>query len=125
MSSWPPLDELIWLFEADPVVEYEDLGYPVAATTFTSTRGDTRIECTVEPYTNSLSIRCDEQGQERFRLHLWGIIDEIHIDRVHGREALVASIVNAVPFRRLRLEMRPAPLLTWESVAPWAPGTAS
>ena len=125
MPSWPTLDDLIWLFEADPVVKHEDVGCPVAATTFTSTRGDTSIECTVEPYTDSLSIRCEEQGQERFRLHLWGIIDEIHVDRVHGREALVASIARALPFHRLRLEMRPAPLLTWESVAPRAPDTPS
>ena len=73
---------------------------------------------------NSLSIRCEERGQERLRLHLWGIIDEIHVDRIHG-EALVASIVKALPFHHLRLEMRPAPRLIWDSVAPWAPGTVS
>lgn len=124
MSSWPPLHELIQLFESDPVVD-DDRGYPVSATTFNSARGDTGIECTVEPYTNSLSIRCEEHGQERFRLHLWGIVDEIHVDRVHQREALVASMVSAVPFHHLRLEMRPAPRLAWESVAPWAPGIDS
>jgi hypothetical protein len=124
MSAWPSLDDLIWLFEAEPAIEHEDLGYPTAAATFTTTRGVTLVECTVEPYMNSISIRFVEQSEERLRLHLWGSVEEVHVDRHGSGEALVASMVDRVPFHALRLEMKPSPRITWSAVAPWAPGSS-
>lgn len=121
MSTWPQLDELVWLFESDPSVEYEDLGYPTSATTFTSERGTTEVECTVEPYTNSLTVRLSDSGQERLRLHLWGLIEGLSLDREHGREALVVTMVPGSGFHELRIEMKPTPRVSWESEAPWAP----
>jgi hypothetical protein len=125
MSTWPQLDDLVWLFEAEPVIEYEDLGYPTSATTFTTERDATEVECTVEPYMNSLTIRLSERGEERLRLHLWGLIDGIVVDREHGREALVATMVRRAGFHELRIEMRPNPRVFWESEPPWAPGVGS
>jgi hypothetical protein len=122
MTTWPLLDELIWLFESDPVVEYEDLRYPDTATTFTTIRGTTEVECTVEPYMNSMSIRLSEAGEERLRLHLWGVIDGLVLDRVHGHEALVAILTEGSGFQELRLELKPSPRVSWSSEAPWAPG---
>ena len=122
MATWPELDDLIWLFETNPVVEYEDLGYPVAATTFVTVRGTTEVECTIEPFMNSISITLSESGQERMRLHLWGLIDGLVLDRTHDREALVATINGDAGFHELRLEMKPSPRVSWSSIAPWAPG---
>lgn len=121
MTVWPQLDDLIWLFETDPQVQYEDLGYPVAATTLVTTRSATEVECTVEPYLNSLSIRLSESGEERLRLHLWGIVDELVIDRIHGREALVATMNKGAGFDELRLELKPSPRVSWSSKPSWTP----
>ena len=122
MSMQPRLDELIWLFESEPSVEYDDLGYPTSATTFVTTRGSAEVECTIEPYMNSLTIRLCEGGEERLRLHLWGLVDRVAVDRLHGQEALVAAMVPGAGFQELRLQMRPSPSVSWASEAPWAPG---
>ena len=122
MTTWPQLDDLIWLFEADPLIESEDLGYPDAATTFITIRGSTEVECTIEPYMNSMSVTLSESGQERLRLHLWGLIDRLVLDRTHDREALVAAMNQDAGFHELRLELKPSPRVSWSSTAPWAPG---
>jgi hypothetical protein len=121
MSNWAPVEDLVWLFEAAAQVEHGDLGYPVSAATFTTTRGHTLVECTIEPYMNSISLRMEEKGEERLRLHLWGLVDEVRVTRDRGREALLVSMIESVPLRELRLELKPVPRLTWEAVAPWAP----
>jgi hypothetical protein len=125
MESHPAVEDLTWLFEVEPRIEFEDLGYPVSATTFVTTRGETRVECTIEPYMNSVTVVLDERGDERVRLHLWGIVNEGHVDRHDGHEALVLSFVADVPFDRLRLELKPIVRLVWESVKPWAPGVST
>jgi hypothetical protein len=121
MTFWPKLDDLIWLFESDPVFEFEDLRYPDAATTFTTIRGATEVECTVEPYMNSISIRLSEGGDERLRLHLWGLVDGLALDRTHDCEALVATMKEGAGFLALRLELKPSPRFSWSSKFPWAP----
>lgn len=118
MSDYPSLDELIWLFESDPSMEYEDLDYPVSATTFETNRGAHLVQCTVEPYTNSVSICLEHDGAQVVSLTLDGMVEEAHIDRVHG-EALVLSTISSLPFRQLRLELKPRLLLTWSSIPPW------
>jgi hypothetical protein len=123
MSNWAAIEDLIWLFEVEPQIEHDDVGYPVSATTFTTTRGSTLVECTIEPYMNSVTLSCVEQGEQRVLLHLWAVVDEVAVDRGPGRETLVVSMVPELPFRKLRLELKPSVRLTWESVAPWAPGT--
>jgi len=122
MSSWPSRDELIWLFEAEPSVDGDDLGYPASATTFTTTRSGTEVECTIEPYTNSVTIRLVEGGAERLRLHLWGLVDRVTVDRLHGQEALVVAMVPGSGFHELRLQLRPGPSVSWASQAPWEHG---
>jgi hypothetical protein len=74
---------------------------------------------------NSVTVVLDERGDERVRLHLWGIVNEGHVDRHDGHEALVLSFVADVPFDRLRLELKPIVRLVWESVKPWAPGVST
>lgn len=113
MSAWPDLEELIWLFEAEPHFEFEDLGYPNAATSFRTTRGDTHVQCTIEPYLNSLTVRVLEGDEQRLRLHRWRTVERLVVDRVHGAEALVATIVPEVPSSELRLTLKPNPSVSW------------
>lgn len=122
MTSWAAIDDLIWLFESEPQFAHADLGYPVSATTFTTVRGSTFVECTIEPYMNSLTLRCVEQGEERVLLHLWGVVDTIAVDKSEARETLVVTLLSELPFRALRLDLKPSVRLAWASVAPWAPG---
>ena len=83
-----------------------------------ATLPDTFTRCPLTGRVCSLSIRHAEGDDEHLRLHLWGIVEEVHIERLHDREALIASMVETVPFHELRLEMKPAPHLAWSSIAP-------
>lgn len=115
MATWPQLHDLIWLFESGPVVEFEDLGYPIAATTSTTIRGATEVECTIEPSTSSMSITLSEAGEVRLRLQLWGLVEGAVVDRTHEREALVATMSDDAGFDELRLELKPSPQVSWSS----------
>jgi hypothetical protein len=110
------MEELVWLFETDPLFDDDRAGYPASATTFTTRRHSTEIEFTIEAFAASVTVRLSEAGEERLRLHLWGIVDTVELDRSSGHEALVASMIAGVPFRALRLELKPTPRVWWESV---------
>ena len=105
MSAWPALENLVWLFEVAPEKPLDPLGYPTVEATFVTTRGETTVECTIEPYRNSITIRSTEGGEERLVLHLWDIVDEVRVDRDRRSEALVVSMIAEVPFHDLRLQL--------------------
>ncbi len=105
MTSWAAIEDLIWLFESEPQFKYAEVGYPVSATTFTTLRGSAFVECTIEPYMNSLTLRCVEQDEERVLLHLWGVVDTLVVEKSNGRETLVVTLLSDLPFRTLRLDL--------------------
>ena len=113
MTAWPRLEDLIGLFEADPSFDGDESSYPADGVTFTTQRGATEVECSIEPWLSSLTIRTREAGEQRMCLRLWGLVDVVTVDVVHGHEALVATMVPAAGFQELRLELKPSPNLTW------------
>lgn len=57
MSSYPELHELIWLFEVDPEIRDEDLGWPISEVTFTTRRGSWEIRCSIGVYDYTVGSR--------------------------------------------------------------------
>lgn len=120
MSGWPELDELVWLFEADPTFEFDDWDYPTCATAFTTRRDAWTIDCVIEVFTGSLTIVLSQAGHEVVRLDLWGVVAGVVVDRTHGHEALVAIMSAESRMSELRLELRPMPSVSW---TPWPIGS--
>ena len=63
MASWPELHDLIWLFEAEPKIEFPDIGWPVSQATFVTARGSWRVICTIAPYVYTVDLRLGQGGR--------------------------------------------------------------
>jgi invasion protein IalB len=107
MSNFPPLHELVWLFESDPEVEDEDLGWPTSGATFRTTRGSWGVECTIEPYDHSVTVLCSLDDQDAVRLSFRQNVDMVTVDRTHDIEALVITFQPSALLWPVRFQLKP------------------
>jgi hypothetical protein len=126
MEPVPSYEDLIWLFEAEPVYRYADdereAGYefgwrelwPYTAATFRTTRASYDIEMYIEPGYEAvrLRLRTGPEGAELLDLDLRGV-RTVGVERIHGRELLRLDFPGSSPASTLWLRMKPDVALHW------------
>jgi hypothetical protein len=126
MEPVPSYEDLIWLFEAEPVYRYAEderaAGYefdwrelwPYTAVTFRTTRTGYEIEMYIEPgYEHvRLRLRTTPGGTELLDLDLRGV-RTVGVERIHGRELLRLDYPDDSPASTLWLRMKPDVTLLW------------
>ena len=119
MSSWPELQDLIWFFEVEPEVQYEDLGWPTSPATFVTLRVPWVVRCTIAPYDYTVELDCSVDGTEALHLKLNGIVDALVIERTHGAEAMTIRPQEGADLGPLRLQLKPSVSVSGETLLPW------
>ncbi len=126
MEPVPSYDDLIWLFEAEPVYRYADdereAGYefdwrelwPYTAVTFRTVRGGYDVEMYIEPGYEivRLRLRTAPDGAELLDLDLRGV-QYVGVEGIHGRELLRVDFPDGSPASTLWLRMKPDVALRW------------
>lgn len=126
MEPVPSYDELIWLFESEPIYRYADderaAGYefdwcelwPYTAVTFATTRAGYDIEMYIEPGYEivRLHIRLDPNATDLVDLDLQGV-QTVAVERLQGRELLRIDFPDGSPASTLWLRMKPDVMLSW------------
>ena len=119
MDAYPPLDDLIWLFESGPEIEHEDIGWPASAATFTTTRGSWTVSVHLAPYMYTVEIRLSQGGKDLVRLAMKEVVSKVDVDRTHGIEALVVSFDRNSRLDALRLTLKPDVSVTFDTTRVW------
>ena len=119
MTSFPSLDELLWLFECEPEVQFADEAWPISGATWTTNRGSLLVVCTIVPYERSVQITISTAGERVAEIHLLGVVDYITVDRTHGAEALEAHCVSSAHLEPMRLQMKPHVSISATTAPPW------
>lgn len=126
MEPVPSYEDLIWLFEAEPVYPYTEgeraAGYefgwrelwPYTAVTFRTVRAGYEIEMDIEPGYEvvRLRLRAVTDGAELVDLNLGGV-RTVGVERIHGRELLRLDFPDDSPASTLWLRMKPDVTLLW------------
>lgn len=120
MASWPELHDLIWLFEAEPKIEFPDIGWPVSQATFVTARGSWRVICTIAPYVYTVDLRLGQGEEDVVRLRFPEVVQTVEVDRTHGVEALVVSFDRDSRAGALRLQLKPSVAVMFDAQPPWA-----
>ncbi|GAB3831823.1 hypothetical protein GCM10027610_022800 [Dactylosporangium cerinum] len=126
MDPVPSYEELIWLFEAEPVYRYVEGErtadyefdwrelWPYTAVTFQSTRAGYDIEMYIAPGYEvvRLRLRVAPNGAELLDLALRGV-RSVGVERIHGRELLRLDFPDGSPASTLWLRMKPDVAVLW------------
>ncbi|GAA2600781.1 hypothetical protein GCM10010399_34480 [Dactylosporangium fulvum] len=125
MEPVPSYEDLIWLFEAEPVYRYAEderaTGYefdwrelwPYTSVTFRTTRAGHDIEMDIEPGYELVRLRLHAvSGAELLDLDLRGVCS-VGVERIHGRELLRVDFPDNSPASTLWLRMKPDVTIAW------------
>jgi hypothetical protein len=124
MTPVPSLDELIWLFEAEPTPRHPDevlpgggsvdwrRDWPHTTVTFELHRGDTRLVCTVSPGYEQVRLICRQADDETVDLALRRVIG-MAVERLHDRELLRLDFRDDGVVGPLYLRTKPTVGLAW------------
>lgn len=126
MEPTPSYDDLIWLFEAEPIYRYADderaTGYefgwrelwPYTAVTFQTSRAGFDIEMYIEPGYEivRLRLRTTSNDAELLVLDLQGV-QSVGVERDNGRELLRVDFPDGAPAATLWLRMKPDVVMHW------------
>ncbi len=107
MASFPSEDELVWLFESEPELQFPDERWPISAATWTTTRDGITVDCNIAPFESSVHIWCRQGEHAIAELRLLYTVDLVTIDRTHGQEALVVFCSQDARLAPVRLQLRP------------------
>lgn len=119
IDAYPGLDELIWLFEVEPEVHHEDLGWPASAATFRTTRGPWTLVVEIAPYMYTVEISLRQNTNEVVRLAMKEVVRTLSIDRTHGIEALVVGFDRNSRLDALRLTLKPDVYISFDTTRIW------
>lgn len=122
MSSYPSIEDLIWLFEVEPDIQYEDLGWPQSDATFDSTRGAWRVSVLIDVYSQDLMIKIWHSGEIVVDVWFKRIVDRLAIDRSAGRECLGITFVDRCEMKPATLTLKPSMSLMAANRLPWEIG---
>lgn len=126
MEPAPSYEDLIWLFEAEPVYWYAEderaAGYefdwrelwPYTAVTLQTKRAGYDIEMNIEPGYEvvRLRLRAAPGGAGLLDLDLPGV-RSVGVERIHGRELLRLDFPDNSPASTLWLRIKPDVALFW------------
>jgi hypothetical protein len=118
IEEFPSLDELIWLFEAQPVLD-DDVGWPVSPATFETTRDDWKVSVYVDPYGYSVGLFAEHQGARVLELSLYGMVETVTIERRQGREGLNVYPMESANLQPLHLTLKPRVSVTFGTKPAW------
>lgn len=113
IDVFPPMEDLVWLFESEPIYPFGAETWPYAPVRFVLDRGADRIEVEIEPAEGSVTIELHRGGQQTLNLglrHVRGLGTERRPDR----ELLHVDFDEAVPADALWLQTKPTVALTWQ-----------
>ena len=126
MEPVPDYDELIWLFEDEPIYRYAEderaTGYefgwralwPYTSVTFRTTRVGYEIAMDIEPGNDvvRLRLRTETDGAELLDLNLTGV-RTVGVVREGNRELLRVDFPDGAPAATLWLRMKPDVTVLW------------
>jgi len=118
MDPMPTLEDLVWLFESEPVypVGVEDAPWPYACVRFALTRGSIRVELEVEPASELVRLSMSSGGGELVSLELHQVRSLV-VEKRAGRELLGLVFDEQLPFDGLWLQTKPSLSVTWRTGA--------
>lgn len=126
MEPIPSYEDLVWLFEAEPIYLDADDAHPAegwygwrypwpyTSVTFRTVRAGYEIELDIEPGYEQvrLRLRAAAGGADLVHLHLAGVCT-VGIDRTKGRDLLRVDFPDDAPAATLWLRMKPDVALQW------------
>lgn len=121
MEPVPAVEDLIWLFEAEPRGDSDEnwQGYwPYASVAFTTVRDDYTVEFSVNPGYEDAGLTLQRNGRPLATLTLTGV-ESVAVERLHGAEELVLRFRDS-KLAALRLVLKPRVSLSWGTV-PYPP----
>jgi hypothetical protein len=119
MSAHPGLDELIWLFEVEPVPLHDDVVWPAGSYTFTTQRASQEVQLTLDPLSDSVAVSLTVDGRPTVDLDLYLAVERVALDRTHGAEALVITPHRWSGLDEVRLQMKPHVHIAIQARRPW------
>jgi hypothetical protein len=126
MEPVPSYEDLIWLFEAEPVYRYADDAraagdesdwreqWPYTSVRFQTIRAGYTITMDIEPGYDAvrLRLRSVSDGAELLDLDLRGV-RTVGAERIHGRELLRVEFPDDAPAATLWVRMKPDVTVLW------------
>lgn len=123
MTPTPSLEDLVWLFEDDPVPENPDgvipgggtldwrRDWPFTSVTFRSARGDDVVELGINPGYEQVSILVTRNDATVVSMEM-GDVETVHVEKLHGRQELHLTF-REPRIEMLRLVMKPTVSIHW------------
>jgi hypothetical protein len=125
MEPVPSYEDLIWLFESEPVYRYADdereAGYefdwrelwPYTSVTFRTIRAGYHIEMDIEPGYEVVRLRLRAAaGTDLLDLDLQGV-RSVGVERIHDRELIRLDFPESSPASTLWLRLKPDVAMRW------------
>ena len=112
MEPFPDEDELRKLFAVDPALLHPNVPWRENALSFETRQGKDQLECLIEPVYDTMTLRWTRDGHELLYLDLTRVRG-VEVDQFRGRESLVALFDEQTGLRPLRIQVRPAPHVSW------------
>ena len=124
MSPLPSLDDLIWLFEGDPLPLHPDRivpgggaidwrrDWPYTTVTFCLARADAVVSVTLNPGYEDVRVSVVRDGVETDDLALKRV-RTMAVEKIHGRELLRLEFHDHAVFGPLLLRLKPDVSIGW------------
>ncbi|MER7281153.1 hypothetical protein ABT369_42635 [Dactylosporangium sp. NPDC000244] len=113
MEPLPSYEDLVWLFEAEPVRHPAGEPWPYTSVTFRTTRAGYDIEMDIEPGYQAVRLRVHTvAGHKLIDLDLEGVLS-VGIERIEDRESLRVEFPDDSPASTLWFQMKPDVTVTW------------
>ena len=114
----PTLEDLVWLFESEPVYPFgvDDAPWPYVCVRFVLTRGSTHVELEFEPASELVKLSLSSGGGELVGLELHRVRSLV-VEKRAGRELLSLVFDEQLPVDGLWLQTKPSLSLTWRTGA--------
>ncbi len=118
MDPMPTLEDLVWLFESEPVYPFgvDDAPWPYVCVRFALTRGSTRVELEVEPASELVKLSLNSDGGELVGLELHQVRSLV-VEKRAGQELLGLVFDEQLPVDGLWLQTKPSLSVTWRTGA--------
>lgn len=112
MDPFPDEDELRELFGVEPALLHPNVPWRENALSFETRQGSDQLECLIEPVYGTMTLRWTRDGHELLYLDLTRVRG-VEADKFRGRESLVAYFDELTGLKPLRIQVRPAPHVSW------------
>jgi hypothetical protein len=118
MDPTPKLENLVWLFESEPVYPFgiNDAPWPYVRVRFALTRGSTRVELEIEPASELVKLSLNSDGGELAGLELHQVRSLV-VEKRAGRELLGLVFDEKLLVDGLWLQTKPSLSVTWRTGA--------